>query len=84
MNLHISDSVLRKAFFYAKEQGVDLSVMVEAYLNKFVTFSSQKDKAKEFPVSEQVRSLAGRLTIAGKDIDWEKEKESYFADKYGL
>lgn len=46
--------------------------------------SEKKSKTKDFKVSDQVRSLLGRLSIPGHDIDWEKEKDAYFMSKYGL
>ena len=52
MGLHIDDVILRKAFFYAKMKGVDLSAVVENFLAQFVSTSlSYEDKIKKFPIS---------------------------------
>lgn len=72
MILHIDDSVLHKAFYYAENQGLDLSTVVESFLRKFVV-SSHKDTVKNFPISDKVRSLSGRLKVKGDDVDWESE-----------
>lgn len=83
LTLHIDDSVLHKAFYYAENQGLDLSTVVESFLRKFVV-SSHKDTVKNFPISDKVRSLSGRLKVKGDNVDWENEKNSYFEEKYGL
>ena len=42
MALHIDDVVLRKAFRCAKNKGVDLSALVEAFLARFVSSDTGK------------------------------------------
>ncbi len=41
-------------------------------------------KIKNFPISKEVKSLAGHLHIDGNAMDWDKEREHYLADKYGF
>ena len=84
MGLHIDDVILRKAFFYAKMKGVDLSAVVENFLPQFVSTSlSYEDKIKKFPISQEVKSLVGHPKVDAAAIDWEKEKEDYLLQKYG-
>ena len=76
--LHINDAILHEASLYAKEQGVDLSVVVESFLKRWIS------KPSLVPISNEVKSLTSHLKVDGNIIDWEKEKENYLTEKYGL
>ena len=85
MALHIDDVVLRKAFLCAKNKGVDLSALVEAFLARFVSSNaSYEDKINNFPISDEIRALAGKKKKDVRLEDWKKEKEDYLFQKYGL
>ena len=51
---------------------------------KWVSKPSLEEKIKNFPISKEVKSLAGHLHIDGNAMDWDKEREHYLADKYGF
>lgn len=82
--LHINRDVFQQASLYAKEQGVDLSAVIESFLMKWVSKLSLEEKIKNFPISEEVKSLAKHLHIDGNAMDWDKEREHYLVDKYGF
>ena len=82
--LHIDNVVLHEASLHAKEQGVDLSVVIESFLKRWISKPSLEDKIRKFPISKEVKSLAGHLKMEGNAIDWEKEKDNYLIEKYGL
>ena len=85
MVLHIDDAILRKAFLYAKIKGVDLSAIVERFLSQFASAPlSYEEKIKKFPISQEVRDLVGHPKGNPAAIDWDKEKEEYLSQKYGL
>ena len=68
MALHIDDVVLRKAF-----------------LAKFVSSdASYEDKISNFPISDEIRALAGKPGKDARLLDWKKEQEEYLSKKYGL
>lgn len=82
--LHINRDVFQQASLYAKEQGVDLSAVIESFLMKWVSKLSLEEKIKNFPISEEIKSLAKHLHIDGNAMDWDKEREHYLVDKYGF
>lgn len=84
VTLHINDAILHEASLYAKEQGVDLSVVVESFLKRWISKPSLAEKIRKFPISNEVKSLTSHLKVDGNIIDWEKEKENYLTEKYGL
>ena len=48
-------------------------------------FMVHVDKAeKKVTISDKVKSLATRIQKDTQSIDWEKEKEEYLMQKYGL
>ena len=82
--LHINRTVFQRASLYAKEQGVDLSAVIESFLMKWASKPSLDEKIKNFPISKEVKSLTEHLNIDGNAIDWDKKREHYLADKYGF
>ena len=83
MTLHINNAVLHQALQYADAKGVNLSQIVETFLLNLV-YANKKENLKNFPISDKVKSLATRIRQDVQDVDWEKEKREYFAQKYGL
>lgn len=85
MVLHIDDAILRKAFLYVKIRGGDLSSVVERFLSQFASAPlSYEEKIKKFPISQEVKDLVRHPKINPVAIDWDKEKEEYLSQKYGL
>lgn len=83
MTLHINNAVLHQAFQYADAKGMNLSQIVESFLLNFVRMNKE-EKGKDFQISDKVKSLATRIRKDVQDVDWEKEKEEYLMQKYGL
>ena len=83
MTLHINNAVLHQAFQYADAKGMNLSQIVESFLLNFVRMNKE-EKMEAFQLSDKVKSLATRIHKDVKDVDWEKEKEEYLMQKYGL
>ena len=82
-SLHINESVLHNAFQYAESKGMDLSAIVESFLVRMLTVN-EKDKISNFPISDRVRSLAGRMKSEVVLPDDKKAKEDYLKEKYDL
>ena len=83
-SLTIDDSVLHKALFYAEAKGVNLSSIIESFLSRWTREQTVKEKINNFPISQKVKSLAGRMKTDGNSLDWDVQKEMYFKEKYGL
>ena len=69
--LHINDAILHEA-------------VVESFLKRWISKPSLAEKIRKFPISNEVKSLTSHLKVDGNIIDWEKEKENYLTEKYGL
>ena len=82
-SLHINESVLHNALQYAESKGMDLSAIVESFLVRMLTVN-EKDKISNFPISDRVRSLAGRMNPEVVLQDDKKAKEDYLKEKYDL
>lgn len=82
-SLHINESVLHNAFQYAESKGMDLSAIVESFLVRMLTVN-ERDKISNFPISDRVRSLAGRMKSEVVLQDDKKAKEDYLKEKYDL
>jgi len=83
MTLHINHAILHQAFQYADAKGVNLSQIIESFLLNLVHVDKEEG-LKNFPISDKVKSLATRIQKDTQNIDWEKEKEEYLMQKYGL
>ena len=68
-------------------------VLVKSYLpRKAGSASPQREAAKHKDTvsmlvtikRNEVKSLTSHLKVDGNIIDWEKEKENYLTEKYGL
>lgn len=79
LTLKIDDSILQRALVYAKQRGLDLSLVIEDFLMKFV--ASAKLERKKLVVSDEVKTLSGALSASGED--WKARKMDYLSDKYG-
>ena len=62
---------------------MDLSAIVESFLVRMLTVN-EKDKISNFPISDRVRSLAGRMKSEVIQSDDKKAKEDYLKEKYDL
>ena len=62
---------------------MDLSAIVESFLVRMLTVN-EKDKISNFPISDRVRSLAGRMKSEVIQPDDKKSKEDYLKEKYDL
>ena len=78
-----NNTVLHQAFQYADAKGVNLSQIVESFLLNLVHLDKE-DNVKNFPISDKVKSLATRIRKDIQSVNWEKEKEDYLMQKYGL
>ena len=83
MTLHINRAVLHQAFQYADAKGMNLSQIVESFLLNLVHVD-KKNSVRNIPISDKVKSLSERIRQDVHDIDYEKEKEEYLMQKYGL
>ncbi len=83
-SLHINDSVLNSAQVYARLKGVSLSAVIEDFLAKWTREQSLEEKIANFPISNQVNSLAGRIKVDHQSVDWEKQRKEYLNEKYAL
>lgn len=78
LTLKINESILRKALRYAHKNKIDLSVVIEDFLAKFVDDSKQQRK---IVVSNEVKELIGILTTDG-EASWKDQKADYLVEKY--
>ena len=60
ISLHINETILHNTFQYAESKGMDFSAVIESFLIRMLTVN-EKDKVKNFPISDKVRSLANRI-----------------------
>ena len=73
LTLRINESILKKAIRYAHKNKIDLSVVIEDFLAKFV--------ADKVVVSDEVKELIGILGSADSDT-WKEERAEYLTEKY--
>lgn len=78
LTLKINESILRKAFRYAKKNKIDLSVVIEDFLAKFADESRLQRK---IVVSNEVKELIGILAAVEED-SWKDQKTEYLMEKY--
>ena len=81
MILHIDPQTLQTAFDVAKVRGVDLSVVVDSFLLRFIS-TRNVDKTNKVPISEEVRALAGILASEDSGVDWKERKQEYLQSRY--
>lgn len=75
LTLNIDQSVIEEAKFYAKNNRVSLSKLIENYLLSLTNKNEEKSK-----VSPLVESLTGVIKL--ENNDYKKEYSDYLAKKY--
>ena len=78
LTLRINESILKKAIRYAHKNKIDLSVVIEDFLAKFV---ADKEVQEKIVVSDEVKELIGILGSADSDT-WKEERAEYLTEKY--
>ena len=78
LTLRINESILKKAIRYAHNK-IDLSVVIEDFLAKFV--ADKEVQEKKVVVSDEVKELIGILGSADSDT-WKEERAEYLTEKY--
>jgi Family of unknown function (DUF6364) len=76
LTLNIDQQVIEEAKFYAKNNSISLSKLIENYLLSLTRQNSEKSK-----ISPLVESLTGVISIA-KNLDYKKEYGDYLSKKY--
>jgi len=79
LTLRINESILKKAIRYAHKNKIDLSVVIEDFLAKFV--ADKEIQEKKIIVSDEVKELVGILTVPDPDT-WKEERAEYLTGKY--
>ena len=82
--LKIDGLVLERALTHAKAKGLNLSALIESFLTHWTNEQTLEEKIKNFHISEEVKSLAGRISINDNEADYDKIKYEYFKEKYEL
>lgn len=75
LTLNIDQNVIEEAKFYAKNNSVSLSKLIENYLLSLTRKNTEKTK-----VSPLVESLTGVISLERKD--YKKEYSDYLFEKY--
>lgn len=81
LTLHINDRTLQAALEHAKMKGIDLSVVVERFLLKFISEKADEIE-KEIRISDEVKALVGILSPEESSRDWRDRKSDYLKSKY--
>ena len=76
LTLRINESILKKAIRYAHKNKIDLSVVIEDFLAKFV--ADKEVQEKKVVVSDEVKEILGS---ADSDT-WKEERAEYLTEKY--
>ena len=79
LTLRINESILKKAIRYAHKNKINLSVVIEDFLAKFV--ADKEVQEKKVVVSDEVKELIGILGSADSDT-WKEERAEYLTEKY--
>ena len=79
LTLTLNKEIIDRAKIYAKEHGTSLSKMVGAYFQNIVYISDEKSDE----IETRVRNIVGRIKLP-PDFDFEKAKEEYHREKYGM
>jgi hypothetical protein len=75
LTLNIDEHVIEEAKFYAKNNSVSLSKLIENYL-----LSLTKRNTEETKISPLVESLTGVISL--ESADYKKEYSDYLSKKY--
>lgn len=77
--IHLNKNTVDKAIVYARQRGLDLSSIIESYLNRLV----QQPKAVEEPIPDIVLSLLGAgEPLEEDDLNGRKAYHKYLEEKY--
>ena len=77
--IKLNKNVVDKAVAYARQRGLDLSSIIENYLDRLV----QQPKANEEPIPDIVLSLLGAGKIDDDDdLNGRKSYHKYLEEKY--
>lgn len=77
--VHLNKNIVDKAVIYARQRGLDLSSIIENYLNRLV----QQPKVTEEPIPDIVLSLLGAgETVDDDDLNGRKAYHKYLEEKY--
>ena len=80
MNIAISNSIYKEASAYAKQQGVNLSTVVENFLMRFVSHS--KSVSKDITPDIVLSLLGAGEPIAEDDLNAREAYQQYLEEKY--
>ena len=75
LTINIDQNVIEEAKFYAKNNSVSLSKLIENYL-----LSLTKENTETTKISPLVESLTGVISLESKD--YKKEYSDYLSKKY--
>ena len=75
LTLNIDQDIIKEAKYYAKNNSVSLSKLIENYLQSLTKKDSEKTK-----VSPLVESLTGVISL--ESDDYKKEYSDYLSKKY--
>jgi len=75
LTLNMNKCVIEEAKFYARENEISLSKLIESYLNSIINFSPTDKK-----ISPLVESLTG--IIPNDAVDERKDYRDYLIEKY--
>ncbi|CAM4250520.1 DUF6364 family protein [Flavobacterium terrigena] len=75
LTLNIDQNIIEEAKFYAKNNSVSLSKLIENYL-----LSLTKRNTEETKISPLVESLTGVISL--ESADYKKEYSDYLSKKY--
>jgi hypothetical protein len=80
MNIAVSNSIYKEASEYAKQQGVNLSTVVENFLMRFVSHS--KSASKDITPDIVLSLLGAGEPIAEDDLNAREAYQQYLEEKY--
>lgn len=77
--VQLNKNIVDKAVAYAQQRGVNLSSLIEDYLNRLM----QESKAVEDPIPDVVLSLLGAGELVEEDdLNGQKAYNQYLEEKY--
>jgi len=79
MNIAVSNSIYKEASEYAKQQGVNLSTVVENFLMRFVSHS--KSAAEDITPDIVLSLLGAGAPIADDDLNARDAYQQYLEEK---
>ena len=83
LTLSLEKEVIEKAKIYAKGTGRSLSEMVENYFRSLISPPENNTTKEEKEALERLKKITGIVKLPD-DFDFEKVKEEYHREKYGM